>query len=141
MPRPPKYATALEAAHNNLYSKMGGLSMGLSIEQFMHIATGKCELCGQPPKELLLIDRQHDCYELMWHYVFPTENGHVPMCKMCKTLAQQFPIKELISHCARIMARRMWQVHSKWLDMFLQGQDKPLVERSGNPAPTGIGKE
>jgi hypothetical protein len=138
MPRPLKYATAQEAAHNNLYSKMGGSNMGLPIEQFIHIATGKCELCGQPPLELLVVDRKDGKHELAWHYVFQTETGYVPMCKMCKTLAQQFEIKALISHCARIMARRMWQVHTKWLAGFLQGQDLPLVERSDTQAPTGI---
>jgi hypothetical protein len=138
MPRPLKYATAQEAAHNNLYSKMGGSNMGLPIEQFIYIATGKCELCGLPPQETLIIDRKDGRYHLAWHYVFQTETGYVPMCKMCKTLAQQFEIKALISHCARIMARRMWQVHTKWLNMFLQGQDKPQVERPPGEVTEGM---
>lgn len=128
MPRPPKYATAKEAAHNNLYSKLAGHNLGLSLEQFMHHATGKCTICGQMPQEILVVDRKNDTYELAWHYVLRTEDGHMALCKMCKMLASQFEMKELISHCARIMARRMWQVHSKWLDMFLQGSEKPSDE-------------
>jgi len=125
MSRPPKYATAMEAAHNNLYSKMGGHNLGLPLEKFIHLATGKCDICGQLPREALIVNRKDGGYTLLWHYVLQTETGHVALCKMCRMLASQYDMKELISHCARIMARRMWQVHTKWLDGFLSGQEKP----------------
>ena len=131
MPRPPKYATAAEAARNNLYSKMGGLNMGLPIERFMQLATGKCTLCGQKPRELLVVDRSDGRHELAWHYVVATEDGgHMALCRMCKVLCNQFDLKELISHCARLMAKRMWQVHYKWTETLFQGQDKLILERS-----------
>jgi hypothetical protein len=123
MGRPAKYSTALEAAHNNLYSKMAGQASGLPLDQFIHVATGKCALCGRPPQELLIVDRKDGRYELAWHYVVTTEDGHQALCKMCRLLCSQFEISELISHCARIMARRMWQVHTKWTKQFLRGQD------------------
>lgn len=141
MPRPPKYATAMEAAHNNLYSKMAGQNLGLSLEQFMYVATGKCDICGQPPQELLVVDRKDGRYELAWHYVIRTESGYIPLCKMCKTLAQSFKLEELISHCARIMARRMWKVHTKWTDQLFQDQEKPLMGTSDITPCTGMAKK
>jgi len=130
MPRPLKYATAKEAAHNNLYSKLAGQNLGLPLEKFIHLATGKCSLCGQQPQELLIVDRKDGRHELAWHYVVQSEDGFISLCKMCKTLAQSFKMKDIISHCARIMARRMWKVHSKWTDQLFLGQDKPQDERS-----------
>jgi hypothetical protein len=141
MPRPKKYATAREAAHNNLYSKMAGQNLGLSLEQFMYVATGKCELCGQPPLEVLVVDRKDGRHELAWHYVIRTESGYICLCRMCKTLAQSFKMKDIISHCARIMARRMWKVHTRWTDLLFQGQDKPLVPRSDSDPTSGMGKD
>lgn len=119
MSRPFKYATAVDAAHNNLYSKLAGQSLGLSLEQFIHIATGRCDICGQSPKELLIVDRRDGRHELAWHYVLRIDDGYIPLCKMCKTLAQQFKMEDLVSHCARIMARRMWKVHTKWTDKLV----------------------
>jgi hypothetical protein len=130
MPRPLKYATAEIAARNNLYSKLAGQNLGLSLEQFMHVATGKCEICGLPPQELLVVDRKDGRHELAWHYVVRTEDGHRPLCRMCKTLAQSFKMKDIISHCARIMARRMWKVHTKWTDKLFHGLEKPPEKSS-----------
>jgi hypothetical protein len=141
MPRPKKYATAEEAARHNLYSKMAGQNLGLSLEQFMQIATGKCEICGLPPQEVLIVDRKDGRYHLAWHYVLRTEDGYVPLCRMCKTLAQSFKMKDIISHCARIMARRMWKVHTKWTDMLFQAQDKRFLGRSDDAPTTGMGKD
>ena len=131
----------MEAAHNNLYSKMAGQNLGLSLEQFMYVATGKCDICGQPPQELLVVDRRDGRYDLAWHYVIRTEGGYIPLCKMCKTLAQQFKLKDLISHCARIMARRMWRVHTKWTDQLLQDQEKSSTEQSKPALYTGMAKK
>ena len=130
MPRPPKYATAREAAHNNLYSKMAGQNLDLSLEQFIHIATGKCDICGLPPQEIRVVDRKDGRCELAWHYVMRIGDGYIPLCRMCKMLAQQFKMKDLISHCARIMARRMWRVHLKWTDRLFLDQDKPPAQTS-----------
>jgi hypothetical protein len=141
MSRPPKYATAMEAAHNNLYSKMGGLNTGLPLEQFIHIATGKCEICGQRPQEALIVNRKDGGCTLLWHYVMTTETKHIALCKMCRMLASQYDMKELISHCARIMARRMWHVHTKWLNAFFQGQDKLLDDDVIIKPCTGVAKK
>jgi hypothetical protein len=140
MPRPPKYATAEQAAHNNLYSKMAGQNLGLSLEQFMHIATSRCFLCGQQPQTLLIVNRKDGKCELAWHYVVRVEEGHVAMCRMCKTLAQSFKMKDIISHCARIMARRMWKVHTKWTDKLFIAQDKRLLGRSEGDPTIGMPK-
>jgi hypothetical protein len=137
MPRPLKYATAKEAAHNNLYSKLAGQNLGLSLEQFIYHATQKCELCGQQPQEMLIVDRKDGRHDLAWHYVVRTEDGYICLCRMCKTLAQSFKMKDIISHCARIMARRMWKVHTKWTDGLFLAQDKPLMERSGYTGDSG----
>ena len=137
MPRPLKYATAKQAARHNLYSKMAGQNLGLSLEQFLYVATGRCELCGLPPQESLVVDRIDGRHELLWQYVVRTESGYVPLCKMCKTLCQLFDIKELISHCARIMARRMWQVHLKWTNLLFRGPDLPKAERSKDSHTSG----
>ena len=141
MGRPSKYATAAEAACHNLYSKMGGANLGLPIEEFISIATGKCTLCGQPPQEALIVDRKDDNHVLLWHYVLRTEKGHIALCKMCRTLASTFDMKEIISHCARIMARRMWQVHTKWLTPFFQGQDKLTTDTTGPRPCAGVDKK
>jgi len=139
LPRPKKYATAREAAQNNLYSKMAGQNLGLSLEQFIHLAGGKCDICGQPPQEILVVDRSDGKHKLAWHYVMETEDGgHMALCKMCKILAQQYKLKDLISHCARIMARRMWKVHSRWTETLFQGQDKLLTGRSDDDPTTGM---
>jgi hypothetical protein len=141
MPRPPKYATAEEAAHNNLYSKMGGQNLGLPLDQFIHVATGKCDICGQPPIEALIVDRTDGEYTLLWHYVIQTETGHIALCKMCRMLASQYDMKELISHCARIMARRMWQVHTKWLGIVFSGQDKLTTGTLESTLYTGMAEK
>jgi hypothetical protein len=138
MPRPVKYATASEAARHNLYSRMAGQNLGLSLEEFIHVATSKCELCGLPPQALIIVNRKDGKCELAWHYVVKVEKGHVAMCRMCKTLAQSFKMKDIISHCARIMARRMWKVHTKWTDQLLLAQDKPLVPRSDLTPTSGM---
>jgi hypothetical protein len=138
MPRPLKYATASEAARHNLYSRMAGQNLGLSLEQFMYVAQGKCEICGLPPQELLIVDRKDGRHELAWHYVVRTEDGYICLCRMCKTLAQSFKMKDIISHCARIMARRMWKLHTKWTDQLLLAQDKPLVPRSDLTPTSGM---
>ena len=138
MPRPPKYATAEEAARNNLYSKMAGQNLGLSIDEFIHLATGRCEICGLPPQEALIVDRRDGTCKLMWHYVARGENKHIALCRMCKTLAQTFKLNEIISHCARIMARRMWKVHSKWTDQLFQAQEKRFLGRSDDTPDTGM---
>lgn len=137
MPRPTKYATAEQAARHNLYSKMAGQNLGLSLDQFMHVATGRCELCGLQPQEILVVDRKDGRHELGWQYVIRTESGFIPLCKMCKTLCQLFNMKELISHCARIMARRMWHVHLKWTNLLFQGPDLIEVERSEDSHTSG----
>ena len=137
MPRPLKYATVEEAAHNNLYSKMAGRGLGLSLEEFMHLATGKWEICGLPPQELLVVNRKDGRHELAWHYIILGEGKPIALCKMCKSLASQFSMPELISHCARIMARRMWKVHTKWLVPLSQAPDKPNMERSGYTGDSG----
>lgn len=124
--RPVKYATAEVAAHNNLYSKMAGEKLGLSLDQFMHLATGKCEICGLPPQELLVVNRRDGRHELAWHYIIMGEGKPIALCKICKSLAQSFKMKDIISHCARIMARRMWKVHTNWLEPLLLTPEKPL---------------
>jgi hypothetical protein len=135
--RPLKYATASEAARNNLYSRMAGQNLGLSLDEFIHIATSKCELCGLPPQSMIIVNRKDGKCELAWHYVVRSETGHIPLCRMCKTLAQSFKMKDIISHCARIMARRMWKVHTKWTDLLFQAPDKPLTGRSGYTGDSG----
>lgn len=144
MPRLIKYATAEQAARHNLYSKMAGQNLGLSLDQFMHVATGRCELCGLQPQEILVVDRKDGRHELAWHYVvrvgrphLSDESGFVPLCRMCKTLCHSFNMKELISHCARIMARRMWHVHLKWTNLLFQGPDLIEVERSEDSHTSG----
>jgi hypothetical protein len=128
MPRPKKYATAKEAAENNLFSKMGGARIGFSLKGFIAISTGRCFLCGREPRERLVVTRSDGTYKLMWNYIVALRSSEfstvklVAMCKMCRLLHRHFDIKALISHCARIMARRMWKVHSKW---FSQAQEKP----------------
>jgi hypothetical protein len=121
-----------------LYSRMAGQNLGLELDEFIHIATSKCELCGLPPQALLIVNRKDGKCELAWHYVVRSETGHIPLCRMCKTLAQSFGIKAIVSHCARIMARRMWKVHTKWLEPLLQSQDKPLVPRSDLTPTSGM---
>jgi hypothetical protein len=144
MPRPKKYATAQEAAENNLFSKMGGARMGFSLRGFLATVTKNCFLCGREPQERLVVSRKDGSYELMWNYIVVLRSSEfatvklVPMCKMCRLLHRHFDIKALISHCARIMARRMWKVHSKW---FLQAQDKRFLGRSDDAPTTGMGKD
>jgi hypothetical protein len=131
MPRPKKYSTAKEAAENNLFSKMGGAKIGFSLKGFIALSTGRCFLCGREPRERLVVTRSDGTYKLMWNYIVALRSSEfstvklVAMCKMCRLLHRHFDIKALISHCARIMARRMWKVHSKW---FSQAQEKPLKD-------------
>ena len=139
MPRPLKYATAKEAAHNNLYSKMAGQNMGLSLEQFMHLVTGKCDLCGQPPKEILIVDRKDGRCELAWHYLMiDGEDKLKPLCRICRMLLTNYDLKELLAHCARIMARRKWGRTDKW---FFRSLEKPLVRTSAPSGASGIIKD
>jgi hypothetical protein len=143
MPRPKKYDTAQEAAENNLFSKMGGAKLGFSLQGFTKLVTQKCFLCGREPHEIMLVSRRDGSYELKWNYIVVLRSSEystvklVPMCRMCRLLHRHFDIRALISHCARIMARRMWKVHSKW---FLQAQDKPLVKRLDDNPTTGMSK-
>ena len=129
MPRPKKYATAQEAAENNLFSKMGGAKIGFSLKGFIALSTDRCFLCGREPMEVLHVSRSDGTYKLMWNYIVTLRSSEystvklVAMCRSCRMLHRHFDIRALISHCARIMARRMWKVHSKW---FSQAQEKPL---------------
>lgn len=133
MPRPQKYVTAKEAAEQNLYSKMGGAKTGIPLREFITLSTERCFLCGCKPKERLYVCRKDGSHELMWNYIVVLRSNEyitvklATMCKMCRTLYRHFDIMALISHCARIMARRMHRVQSQW---FFQAQDLPQVERS-----------
>jgi hypothetical protein len=116
---------------------MGGAKLGFSLQGFIELASQGCFLCGRDPQERLVVSRKDGTYELRWNYIVVLRSNEystvklVPMCKTCRLLHRHFDIKALISHCARIMARRMWKVHSKW---FIQAQDKPpgpelIIER------------
>jgi hypothetical protein len=103
MPRPLKYATAKEAAEASLYSKVGGAHTGLSLEEFVELATSKCTVCGSDPDMELVMVRAKDSHLLKWNHI--TEGK--PVCSMCRRLTQEYGIEEILSHCARIMAKRM----------------------------------
>ena len=104
MSRPPKYATAREAAENNLYSKCGGAIRGLSLKEFIYKVTSKCDICGCEPSEHLHVSRKDEAYDLRWNYVV---KGGTVVCGTCKKLAMHFSIDYIVPHCARIMAKRM----------------------------------
>ena len=118
--------------------------MGFSLKGFIAMSTKKCFLCGREPREKLVVSRKDGTYELRWNYIVTLRSNEyatvklVPMCKMCRLLHRHFDIKALISHCARIMAKRMWKVHSKW---FSQAQEKRFLGRSNTDPTTGMGKE
>ena len=137
MPRPPKYATAKEAAEHNLYSKMGGASMGLSLFHFILKATSRCEICGCKPSELLTVSRLDDRYELRWNYVRPTNwittEGYQVTCGTCKKLALMFDIDYIVKHAARIMAKRM---HDKRKGIVIPKPGITLSERSSEKDTT-----
>lgn len=113
MPRPVKYATAKEAAENNLYSKMGGPDTGLSLEEFIGIVTSKCEICGCKPDQSLVVKRAQDKYDLHYNYMSgdyeskPGRFRYKTVCKMCRILDKEYGIKIILRHAARIMAKRM----------------------------------
>jgi hypothetical protein len=58
-----------------------------------------------------------------------------PLCRMCRMLLSNYDLKELLSHCARIMARRKWGVTNRW---FFHSQEKPQVKRSWIDPTTGM---
>ena len=144
MPRPPKWATAQEAAENSLYSKMGGTKQGIPLQGFIDLSTQPCFLCGRKPQERLHVSRKDGSYDLYWNYIVTLRSSEyvtvklVAMCRTCRLLHRHFDIKALISHCARIMARRMWKVHSKW---FLQSQDKSSGDGVELTPCTGMDKK
>jgi len=111
MSRPPLYASAREAAENNLYSKMMGARMGLSLFHFILKATSRCDVCGCKPAEALTVVRQDGTYTLMWNYIKPTHTltteGYQVLCGTCRKLALHFDTDYIVRHCARIMAKRM----------------------------------
>ena len=104
--RPPKFATAKEAAENNLYSKWGGAIRGFSLEEFIDKVTAKCEVCGSDPSEHLHVSRKADAYDLRWNYIV---RDAVVVCGTCKRLALVFDIDYIVGHCAKIMAKRSWE--------------------------------
>lgn len=123
MGRPPKYATAKEAAENNLYSKLLGSRWGLTLGEFIDLVTAKCHLCGVEPHEALFVKRVQDKYVLHWNYILDGK----PTCKMCKALAKDYGIPQILRHSARIMAKRM---HDKRKGIVIPGPGITLAERS-----------
>ena len=124
MPRPRKYATAKEAAEHDLYSRKGK-DLDLSLKEFIDLVTGRCSLCGGPPSELLRKARVGDVYDLRYNKLKDQEH---PVCNTCLLLLDNHDLKEVLTVCARIMARRM---HGKINKMFFSGREKPLSKRSG----------
>lgn len=121
MARPVKYATAQEAAEQNLYSKMGGANWGLTLSEFIELVSDKCDLCGRPPQEKITTCRKDGTYELKWHYLKKDVDGKPrPLCKACRLMLMHFDLKPLLSHCARIMARRKWGVTNRWFYQSLE---------------------
>jgi len=116
MSRPPKYATAREAAENNLYSKQRGARECLSLREFIDQVTSRCSICGQHPTESLAVSRKDDTYILWWNYIV---KGNT-VCGTCKKLAIHFDLSLIVKHCARIMAKRM---HDKRKKQLFQSQD------------------
>lgn len=103
MGRPSKYSSAREAAEANLYSKQGGLSLGLTLHEFIQLSTSRCHVCNQEPSQPLVVNRTDDKYVLHWNYLVDGK----PTCAMCKELAKEYGIPIILRHCARIMAKRM----------------------------------
>jgi hypothetical protein len=121
MARPVIYATAQEAAEHNLYSKMGGATLGLTLEEFIKLVSHKCDLCGQGPIEELEIRRRDGKYILKYHFLQYDRHGKLqPLCRSCRALLSIHDLKGLLSHCARIMARRKWDVTNKWFFQALE---------------------
>jgi len=77
--------------------------MGLSLEEFIDLSTSKCSICGVEPHEAMFVKRTQDRYVLHWNYIVDGQ----PVCKMCKALAKDYGIPQILRHCARIMAKRM----------------------------------
>lgn len=121
MSRPPKYATAREAAEQSLYSKMGGASIGYSLSEFIAKVTQNCTVCGREPTEVTYISRKSDSYTLHWNYIVK----HKTVCGTCKKLAIHFDLDHIVRHCARIMAKRM---HDKRRAVVSPGPGKTLIE-------------
>jgi len=109
MPRPTKYATAKEAAQASLYSKKGGPATGLSFGEFALVSNCRCYVCHSEPSETLNYKRGGDIYELKYNYVVNKE----PICGMCKRLASDYGINEIVSHAGKIMAKRMHDKRKK----------------------------
>lgn len=126
MPRPPKYATAKEAAEANLYSKMGGVKTGISQSHFIEHATSKCYICGSKPSESLTVNRSDGSYTLKWNYVTLYPPIFSTVCGYCKRLeVHGFTTGEIISHAARIMAKRM---HDKRRKYKMKAQLEDMID-------------
>jgi hypothetical protein len=140
MGRPPKYATVKEAAQQNLYSKLGGQDgTGLGFGEFALVSHARCYICHMPPSEKLIQKRQGEEFILEWNYVIDKE----PTCGMCKRLAKDYGIDEIVSHAGKIMAKRMHDKRKKahaeaaisdaldtWADIVSPGPGITLTGRS-----------
>lgn len=82
---------------------MGGPATGLSIGEFALVSHARCYICHGKPSEILTQKRAGETYNLKFNYVVDRE----PICGMCKKLAKDYGISEIVSHAGKIMAKRM----------------------------------
>ena len=120
MGRPPKFPTPQDAAEHYLHTR-GPTPIGMGVKDFIALITQRCDLCGQLPKDTYTVNRIDGSHTVTYNYLEIDQTGQVrPLCKTCRTLLGLHDLKDLLSHCARIMARRKWGVTNRW---FSQAQD------------------
>jgi hypothetical protein len=117
MPRPFKYETIEEAAQHNLFNKIGGPKLGLPIEEFMDLITQRCDVCGCEPGEIIVYERADGKHVIKYQYgrQIDATGTLKPVCRTCLWLLTNFDLKEVLTTCARIMARRMHGKINQWL--------------------------
>lgn len=124
--KPIEVGSIYEAALKSLWSKYR--MKHLPFETFAGTIQQNCDVCGCTPSMVLEYKRGGKTILVPYNYLQrDLEQHHLkPICKTCRWLLTNFDLKEVLTTCARIMARKKSGAVDNWIAVSESRISSPL---------------